>query len=40
MEEERPAMAKDREEARDVWWGGEVPELFSHPAGQGVIVTP
>ena len=33
-EEERPAMA------RDVLWGGEVPELFSHSAGQGLIATP
>ena len=39
-EEERPAMVKDREEARDVLWGGEVPEWFSHLAGQGLIVTP
>ena len=41
MEEEgRPAMANDREEARDVLWGREVPELFSHFAGQGLFVTP
>ena len=38
--EERPVIAKNSEAARDVLWGGEVPELFSHFAGQGLIVTP
>ena len=39
-EEESPAMAKDREEARVVLWGGEVPKFFSPFAGQGLIAPP